>query len=193
MKKLVIAAFAVAFAAVTQAATFSWEMTTSHGKGIYDGTGTDTAVSGTVYLFFVSIYSQSDLIDSFVTNNGSSIDTSKAVGSTTLYGGLFSANTVKNVNVTSDDTAYMAVLNGNRLFISDTTTASYNIYGGTGEVCFSSQNTLSNYNNTTATLLPANDATAGFTSAGWYAIPEPTSGLLLLVGTALLALKRRRA
>ena len=84
MKKLVIAAFAVAFAAVTQAATFSWEMTTSHGKGIYDGTGTDTAVSGTVYLFFVSIYSQSDLIDSFVTNNGSSIDTSKAVGSTAL-------------------------------------------------------------------------------------------------------------
>ena len=35
--------------------------------------------------------------------------------------------------------------------------------------------------------------TSTFSAGGWYAIPEPTSGLLLLVGGALLALKRRRA
>ena len=35
--------------------------------------------------------------------------------------------------------------------------------------------------------------TASFGSAGWYAIPEPTSGLLLLIGVAGLALRRRRA
>ena len=38
------------------------------------------------------------------------------------------------------------------------------------------------------------DGTTNFGSAGWYqTVPEPTSGLLLLVGVAGLALRRRRA
>ena len=39
-----------------------------------------------------------------------------------------------------------------------------------------------------------NDASKGYAGAGWYgAVPEPTSGLLLLLGVASLALRRRRA
>ena len=34
---------------------------------------------------------------------------------------------------------------------------------------------------------------AEYSTAGWYAIPEPTSGLLMLLGMAGLALRRRRA
>ena len=34
---------------------------------------------------------------------------------------------------------------------------------------------------------------ATYSGAGWYAVPEPTSGLLLLIGVAGLALKRKRA
>ena len=36
-------------------------------------------------------------------------------------------------------------------------------------------------------------STAGQNGSNWHSVPEPTSGLLLLVGGALLALKRRRA
>jgi hypothetical protein len=37
-------------------------------------------------------------------------------------------------------------------------------------------------------------STGSFTSAGWYqTVPEPTSGLLMLVGLGALALRRRRA
>jgi len=36
------------------------------------------------------------------------------------------------------------------------------------------------------------DGTGNYSTWGWYAIPEPTSGLLLLIGMAGLALKRKR-
>ena len=45
-----------------------------------------------------------------------------------------------------------------------------------------------------STRLGANALTASATAAnGWAAVPEPTSGLLLLLGVAGLALKRKRA
>ena len=37
------------------------------------------------------------------------------------------------------------------------------------------------------------DTMAGFDAGTWTAVPEPTSGLLLLLGVAGLALKRKRA
>lgn len=45
----------------------------------------------------------------------------------------------------------------------------------------------------TVTVNFGNMATATQTASNWAAVPEPTSGLLLLLGVAGLALKRKRA
>lgn len=45
----------------------------------------------------------------------------------------------------------------------------------------------------TANILFGNMATATQNASNWAAVPEPTSGLLLLLGMAGLALKRKRA
>ena len=45
----------------------------------------------------------------------------------------------------------------------------------------------------TATIAFGSQKTASQASGGWAAVPEPTSGLLMLLGIAGLALKRKRA
>ena len=64
---------------------------------------------------------------------------------------------------------------------------------GNGAISIPSQAYLTRYNNTVNTLKADNLASAGYTGAGWYtAVPEPTSGLLMLLGMAGLALRRGR-
>ena len=62
--------------------------------------------------------------------------------------------------------------------------------------------TSQNPSKTTALAIPPgttstvfNKDAKGFVNAGWYtaSVPEPTSGLLLLLGVAGMALRRRRA
>ena len=72
------------------------------------------------------------------------------------------------------------------MFITDTSAAIYDSV--TGEASVTAIPAMS-----TPSKAAALDATKGYTGAGWYAVPEPTSGLLMLVGLAGLALRRRRA
>ena len=115
-----------------------------------------------------------------------------------LSTGTFSAGRVSTpVAFTGPDanfTAYFAVFgqdaSGNdAIYISDTATGNYTAVG-TGDVVFGQQNAYSSAG--------FNDAASGFSGAGWYSaaaapVPEPTSGLLMLLGMAGLALKRKRA
>ena len=76
------------------------------------------------------------------------------------------------------------------MYVSATAVAAYDALNPTDTqpVAFGAQTSVSK-----ATFA---DTTATYAGAGWYqaaAVPEPTSGLLILLGVAGLALKRKRA
>ena len=80
--------------------------------------------------------------------------------------------------------AYAVFEVGDNIFISD-------LVSGTAQA--TSTTTLS-FNLKSATQAAAFTDKATFSAGGWYAaVPEPTSGLLMLLGMAGLALRRRRA
>ena len=180
-------ALAVAVTGVAaNAASYTWQCSSA----FFDGTGTTAKMtdSTSVYLMFASAYSQSALVSDFASG---SVATDKAIATATLSGGKFSESSA-TYDTTSDQTAYLVVVYGDRLFISTTANAEYMTVGD-GAIAFDSQAYLTRYNNTSGTLLPDKLASDGYSGAGWYNVPEPTSGLLLLLGMAGLALKRKRA
>jgi len=191
MKKLLMVV-AIGLAAISaNAAAYTWKA--SSGR-LFDGQGSDTAnrYAGTGYLFNAATVSQADLIAAFVAADGS---TSLTELSSALSTGTFSSGRVSTaVAFTGPDSsfdAYFAVFgtdgDGNSaIYISDAGTVTYQSIGES-DVVFGQQNAYSSAG--------FKDIAAGYAGAGWYSqsVPEPTSGLLMLLGMAGLALKRKRA
>lgn len=192
MKKLMIVLAAVATAVVANAASFSWSAPAGR---LLNGTGNVGAANyvaeGTsAYLLVASELSQTDLVSGYNAAGGASY-ASTVAGRALSTGAVNASARIDSASftssVTTDQTVYFVVFYGDNMYVSDTVTATY-LAVGTSDVEFGSLTASSK-------SLPA-DATAGFGSAGWYtaaAVPEPTSGLLMLLGMAGLALKRRRA
>ena len=209
MKKLIFALAAVATAVAVNAAETKWKF--SEGTGaLYDGyknTGVGTyskaAVSGAVlYLIDAASTTQDALVKAYIAGEGTVDLASKAVTGSAASGGTEAAisiktdasgkNTAGNTFFNASDftggttySFYMAALVDGSLFVSQTLdkiaqdpskTTAIGIPPGTTSLVFNK------------------DAT-GFVNAGWYtvSVPEPTSGLLLLLGVAGMALRRRRA
>lgn len=196
MKKLMIAALAVAFAAVAQAATVSWNAT----KGaLYNGNGSDSVkiTSGDAYLMFVtSTFTQNNLVNAFASFEGDAGKTLEAMSSSgALATGAGSINPSNSrptgestYAMTTDQNVYFVVFANDKMFVSESVVAMYDSIGDAAEVSFTTS--LAGSSKTTL------DATAGYSNVGWYeaaTVPEPTSGLLLLLGMAGLALKRKQA
>ena len=186
MKKLIIAACAVAFAAGVQAASVTW----GTSGAFYDTAGgpdwPTVAAGTTAYFVFVNSYAQADLVADFAAG---SVDTAKlaAIKSGTVGAdGTVADVTGSSTALSGSQAAYVVILkDAENMFISDSVTKTIDELSGSTYTFEESQ---------TGDIWALNGAaSAGYVGAGWYNVPEPTSGLLMLLGMAGLALRRKRA
>ena len=190
MKKLVIAACAVAFAACVQAASVDWFTTGAFYDVAGEEGGWATVAEGTTaYFVFASSYSQSNLVADYAAGSAdmaklTAINTG-TVGADGTIADVFGSSTTLSGN----QAAYVVLFDSaNNMFISDSVTLGIDELAG-AVYGFDEAQTGDIWANN-------GDASAGYQGAGWYsaaAVPEPTSGLLLLLGVAGLALRRKQA
>ena len=176
MKKLMVILSATLMTSVASAASVLW----STSEDFADSAGVAFSDSRNIaaYLFDAASVTQDALFSSW---KGGAADVSGAKVTSTWFD-AYQQDVTAEVGSSGSKSLFWAVVNGDDLFVSSIITKEISQMGGTG---FEWSNESGNV---------FNGATS-FGGAGWYtgAVPEPTSGLLLLLGMAGLALKRKRA
>ena len=184
MKKLLVATLVVAVAIVGNAASFDWK-TAKSGGAVYGPDTGSTLASGTAYLFL------SSSAESVFTSWSGGTALASIAGS--IDTGTISAGKI-GVNDTKLDRSEDPL---NVVFAVETTVGGQDyLYISTvaSGAAVDVGNTTIQFEETTASSAASTLASGGYRGAGWYSsVPEPTSGLLMLLGMAGLALRRRRA
>ena len=183
MKKLMLTAAIVCAAVMAQAAAVVWSAGT-----ITDANG-DTAGKSQVagYLFAITAdaytsYSKMDaatLSQTIYADYKDSLGSAIVTGESTKKGAL----TLEGIDAVASTPVYAAIL-----YVDETLGADPYYMGNVSTTTWSGIGTPM-VENLASTLGYSTGATAWATAA----VPEPTSGLLLLLGMAGLALKRKRA
>ena len=187
MKKLMIAACAIALAGVVQAASYTWNSLSP--LYTYDSADPDwptVAAGTTAYFVFASAYSQDDLISDFAGNTVNYTKLSAAGNGVITSDGLINSTAASGDYTTAQQAYFVVFQDAQNMFVSGEVTAPYDALSG-ANVTFKGAQVEDLWTGTSF------QASAGNQGGGWYAVPEPTSGLLMLLGMAGLALRRKRA
>ena len=185
MKKIIIAAVTVAMAVVANAATLKWGTQYEVANGTESGLTSATVA----YLINTATLSQNDIYNAVMA--GATLDAAvegKYVGINSMSEGATSLQTLSELS-TGSMKAYMVVFDAdlNAIYFSEEITKSI---PATGYATYKFQND-SSLNSVMADMSTFDTSAGGWVSTA--AVPEPTSGILLLLGMAGLALKRKQA
>ena len=193
MKKLIIAAFAVACAAMVQAATVQWQSgalyTAASAEGGWSSTLVNNAspqalVTMSVYLVDATTYATVSAYDQAGIYEWASTQTATytAQNKNATTGAIIGAATVIDSDFAGSTTFYS-------ILTAEYTDATY------GDMYMAAAATAttpaSGQKNITNIFGGASTATTGGVR-DWQPVPEPTSGLLMLLGFAGLALRRKQ-
>ena len=186
MKKIIIAALAIASAFAVQAASVNWSM--NYGVLPLSPDGSSMAATGraSFYTMLVFTDSQADAVNAALAAGNFSSLSSMAVSNYKAGApGIFSG--VVNNLTGSSVTLFGVVFD---TYNATETVADAGYYYVTGSV---TQNTYDPTGSDPATKAEFTSAQMTGTWTSTAAVPEPTSGLLMILGMAGLALRRRRA
>ncbi len=194
MKKLMMIVSSMAVACSVQAASIVWGFGNAEIKDVNDEYMGD-AVQGIAYLYLGTVTSDGKAFDTssatFVAQGGQNADYT--------FGAM---DPVDNANVTStaagqaytlilveDNGKDIASYDGNYILVTGTSDQGKDPMSGATWAMF---NDYTAYGASDWSTMTAGTTPPGPTPPGPGPIPEPTSGLLLLVGGAMLALRRKQ-
>ena len=184
MKKLMFALAAASLVGLAHAAQAKWKYSASN---IYNGGGDSAAkYSGNAYIFDAATTSQESLFGAFL-KDYLNFDVKKQSGY--LAGGTVGSGVIKAGNNqfsafeqgSGAHNFFFVLIDGNKMYLSVTKNAKAGSTDASALIAFGNQS-------------GSKLSDLGYQGTGtWSVVPEPTSGLMILLGLAGLALRRKQA